>query len=168
MALCTIYNILSCLSITKDNLYNSEPFITPLPGTGITIGEIIDRIIHNQISNSAISIKIYPFNQTNNYPKEYTENALINFLYQIDISDIHSLQRSVQTYSSAYRYYEYNSSMINNPLIDSIIPNGGAIHQLAWKLSKMKDEGIVNISLNCTVSLLFFINLYFIILYIIF
>lgn len=138
---------MKCLSITKETLYNVEPYTQRLPGTGTTIGEIIDRIIniHNSSSSSSISIS------KNTTIDEISSNAFIQFLNQIDPYDIQSLQRGVQTYSSAYRFYEYNTSMINIPLIESIIPNGGAIHHLSWKLSQIKNEGILNIYQYCRV-----------------
>ena len=155
---------MKCLSITKQTLFTSLPYTIQLPGTGITVGEIIDQIIKNKtiditsltsiqsttITNtSRIEIEESKFEQHNS--NDMSNNALIQFLYRIDGKDIESLQRGVHIYSSAYRYYEYNSTIRNNPLTESILPNGGAIHQLAWRLSKIKEEGILKISQQCQV-----------------
>jgi hypothetical protein len=136
IVLCPLNHLLQCLGITRSALFNDLPYTISLPGTGTTIGEIIDRLI--------TSLSAAPSSSA---------NSLVQFLYEIDPYDLESLQRGVRVYSSSYRYYEYDTTMTKIPIADHAIqPSGGAISQLAWKLSKMKHTGIVNISQRCQVQ----------------
>jgi hypothetical protein len=129
---------LQCLGITQSALSTDLPYTTPLPGTGTTVGEIINRILSSAAPSSPSS-----------------NNPLVQFLYHLDPYDLESLQRGVRVYSSSYRYYEYDTAMTKIPIADkAILPSGGAINQLAWKLSKIKRTGIVNVSQRCQVSAL--------------
>jgi hypothetical protein len=139
--LCPLEQLLNCLGIKERELFSDPLYTTPLPGTGTTIGEILSQLISGIQSHSAIPPQSLSLN-----------NTLVQFLRLLDPYDQESLQRGVRVYSSSYRYYEYNSSMTRIPLVDSVLPTGGAISQLAWRLSKMKHEGIFNVSSRCQVS----------------
>jgi hypothetical protein len=130
--------LLKCLDVTERELFTKPPYTTPLPGTGTTVGEILNEMISAFHSLPPGTI--------------FQNNTLVQFLHHIDPYDLECLQRGVRVYSSSYRYYEHNSSLVRIPLVDSVFPTGGAIGQLAWRLSKMKHEGILNVSSRCQVS----------------
>lgn len=138
IVLCSLEQLLKCLGVTVEDLSTKYPYIIPLPGTGTTVGEIISQMVSasNRLPTGAV----------------VQNNTLVQFLHHIDSYDLECLQRGVHVYSSSYRYYEYNTSLVRIPLVDSVLPTGGAIGQLAWRLSKMKHEGILNVSSRCQVS----------------
>ncbi len=120
---------------------NQQPYISPLPGTGTTLGEIILRML-----------RLYS-------PSEIV-NPLVKFLTEIDPFDVAALQKGVKTYSSHYRYYLENYAMERIPTGDNLLPNGGAIEEMAWKLSQIKRVGILDIGRRCRVSHILYSSFY--------
>jgi hypothetical protein len=79
-------------------------------------------------------------------------NALVAILKLIPPQDIAALQSGVEQSSPAYQYYAYNTSMLRNPLIDKLLPSGGAITHMAKQLSALKRRGIHVIAQKCKVG----------------
>lgn len=130
MVLCSISTLLSCLNITISSLLYEAPYTNPLPGTGTTVGEILLRILRLHTPTESV-------------------NPLVKFLTEIDPFDVSALQGGVKRYSSHYRYYRETYSMERIPTGDGLIPTGGAIEEMVWKLSEMKKEGIIEIGRRC-------------------
>jgi len=144
IVLCTTADLLSCLGVSEGDIHE-HPYSNRLPGTGTTVGQIVLEISRDAVaaSDSAGYMDQAPT------PNTTAVNALVEFLRRIPITDVTALQRGVKTFSSAFRYYQYNSSITHIPISHHMYPDGGAISHMAWRLSKLKRDGIATVGTQC-------------------
>lgn len=133
VVLCQVGNMHYCVgNLTTEKVRNDPVLSATLPSTGTTVGELLMQIQQSVGLNS-------------------DNNALLEFLSLISAADIKALQRGVKTFSAAYRYYKYNTNMTDLPLASYYFPDGGAISHMAWRLSKLKKEGVSKVGEACQV-----------------
>jgi hypothetical protein len=133
-------NIDNCIGDLTPKMLRSDPVLSvALPASGRTVGEIIQEMkLH---TNSAADS-----NSTRG------GSALLEFLSRVPADDAKALQRGVKRWSKNFRFYQYNASITALPLATHTFPDGGAMVQMAARLSRLKRDGVVKIGQACQVA----------------
>jgi uncharacterized membrane protein YgcG len=111
---------------------------TLLPATQFTVRHLVDLAVAEASSSSPGSQAI-----------TMATNALEAILRLVPPRDVIRLQENVHRFAPAYHYYSHNSSQVANPLVDKVLPTGGAITHMAAQLSALKRRGIQVIAQKC-------------------
>lgn len=76
-------------------------------------------------------------------------NPLVHILRQVPREDIDHLQKFGKTAAKNYRFYAMNVSMSDIPTAKHVLPDGGAMGQIADLLTQKKMYGIDKLSAEC-------------------
>lgn len=83
------------------------------------------------------------------YENGHFINPLVHILRQVPKEDIEYLQKYGKVAAKNYRFYSMNVSMDDIPTARHVLPDGGAINQIAESLQIKKNYGIEKLSNEC-------------------